>query len=121
MTTVVVLVVGVMVVVIALAAVLAKSLESAVILLSAVSLLASVVFLLVAAPDVAITEAAIGSALTTVVFVLAVYRVRNAAPQDRNTPMHAADESSLAARAPRVAAPATTDTVTEQEKEVVDA
>lgn len=120
MTTILVLVVGVMITAIALAAVLVRSLESAVILLSAVSLLASVLFLLVAAPDVAITEAAIGSALTTVVFVLAVYRVRGAAQIDRNAPMHAADESSQAVRRAQPAG-ATGEASTEREKEAVDA
>jgi energy-converting hydrogenase B subunit D len=41
-----------------------------------VSLLASVQFLLLAAPDVAMTEAAIGSGLTTFLFFFVLNRVR---------------------------------------------
>jgi len=41
-----------------------------------VSLLASVLFLLLAAPDVAMTEAAIGSGLTTFLFFFVLGRVR---------------------------------------------
>ena len=41
-----------------------------------VSLLASVRFLLLAAPDVAMTEAAIGSGLTTFLFFFVLERVR---------------------------------------------
>ncbi len=41
-----------------------------------VSLLASVLFLLLAAPDVAMTEAAIGSGLTTFIFFFVLGRVR---------------------------------------------
>lgn len=41
-----------------------------------VSLLASIQFLLLAAPDVAMTEAAIGSGLTTFLFFLVLGRVR---------------------------------------------
>jgi uncharacterized MnhB-related membrane protein len=37
----------------------------------------SVLYLVLAAPDVAMTEAAIGSALTTVVFLYALKRIRN--------------------------------------------
>lgn len=41
-----------------------------------VSLLASVIFVLLAAPDVAMTEAAIGSGLTTFLFFFVLGRVR---------------------------------------------
>ena len=64
----------VFVVAMATGAIFVRSLGSAVIFLSAVSLFASLIFLVLAAPDVAITEAAIGSALTTVVYVLALVR-----------------------------------------------
>jgi energy-converting hydrogenase B subunit D len=83
----------------ALGAILVKSLVSAVVFMSSLSLLASVLFLFVAAPDVAITEAAIGSGLTTLVFVLALYRTRSAPAEDGNAPMNRADESSLRVRA----------------------
>jgi uncharacterized MnhB-related membrane protein len=55
-----------------------KNLVAAVISAGVVSLLASIVYLVLAAPDVAMTEAAIGSALTTVVFLLALNRIRAA-------------------------------------------
>ncbi|MHB0897387.1 MAG: Na(+)/H(+) antiporter subunit B [Spirochaetales bacterium] len=55
-------------------AVRTKSLLVSIILSGGVSLAASVVFLLMGAPDVAMTEAAIGSALTTVVFLYALAR-----------------------------------------------
>jgi uncharacterized MnhB-related membrane protein len=41
-----------------------------------VSLFASVIFLLLAAPDVAMTEAAIGSGLTTFLFFFVLGRIR---------------------------------------------
>ena len=70
----IVLFVSVLLIGLAAGAIFVRSLGSAVILLGAVSLLVAVVFLLLAAPDVAITEAAIGSALTTLVYVLALRR-----------------------------------------------
>jgi uncharacterized MnhB-related membrane protein len=59
-------------------AVLARSLLVSIILSGGVSLVASLVFLLIGAPDVAMTEAAIGSGLTTVVFLYALSRARQA-------------------------------------------
>ena len=41
------------------------------------SLTVSIIFLLLAAPDVAMTEAAIGSGLTTVVFLYALKHIRD--------------------------------------------
>jgi len=41
-----------------------------------VSLFASILFLLLAAPDVAMTEAAIGSGLTTVIFLYALSKIK---------------------------------------------
>jgi len=57
-------------------AVMVKSLSSAVIVSGAVSLFASVMYIIYAAPDVAMTEAAIGSGLMTVVFFLVLSRMR---------------------------------------------
>ena len=53
-----------------------KDILNAVILSTVVSLIASILFLFIAAPDVAITEAAIGAALTTVIFVIAIKRTK---------------------------------------------
>ncbi len=61
----------------ALFALYSRDLTSAILASGAVSLVASVLYLILAAPDVAMTEAAIGSALTTVVFLYALKRIRN--------------------------------------------
>jgi len=98
MTTWIVLAVSILLIMMALASIFSRSLASAIILLSTLSLFTALLFVLVAAPDVAITEAAIGSALTTVVFVLALYRTRKAASADATSAKNAADESSMALR-----------------------
>jgi len=54
----------------------ARSLPIAILAAGLVSLIASVMFLLLAAPDVAMTEAAIGSGLTTFLFFFVLGRVR---------------------------------------------
>jgi uncharacterized MnhB-related membrane protein len=41
-----------------------------------VSLLASILYILLASPDVAMTEAAIGSGLTTVIFLYALSKIK---------------------------------------------
>ncbi|MBF0254910.1 MAG: DUF4040 domain-containing protein [Gammaproteobacteria bacterium] len=53
-----------------------RSLPIAILAAGLVSLLTSVQFLLLAAPDVAMTEAAIGSGLTTFLFFFVLSRVR---------------------------------------------
>jgi uncharacterized MnhB-related membrane protein len=53
-----------------------RSLPISILAAGLVSLLASVQFLLLAAPDVAMTEAAIGSGLTTFLFFFVLGRVR---------------------------------------------
>jgi uncharacterized MnhB-related membrane protein len=60
----------------ALLAVFNKKLVSAVIAAGVVSLFASVLYLLLAAPDVAMTEAAIGSGLTTIIFFYVLNKIR---------------------------------------------
>lgn len=60
----------------AVAAVLAKKLITSILAAGLVSLLASVIYLLLAAPDVAMTEAAIGSGLSTFIFFYALRKVR---------------------------------------------
>jgi len=49
-----------------------KDLIHAVIATSAISLVLSLVFYLLQAPDVALTEAAIGIALSTIIFIITV-------------------------------------------------
>jgi energy-converting hydrogenase B subunit D len=53
-----------------------RDLISAVVLCAAVSLLASVLFYRLDAPDVAMAEAAIGAGLTTAMFVVAVRKTK---------------------------------------------
>ena len=53
-----------------------QSLAVAILASGAVSLFASVMYLLLAAPDVAMTEATIGSGLTTFLFFFVLGRVR---------------------------------------------
>lgn len=76
MTTVVIGFLGVMMVIAALFALYQKNLVATVISAGAVSLLGSVVYLFLDAPDVAMTEAAIGSALTTMVFLYALRQMK---------------------------------------------
>ncbi|MEA1911862.1 MAG: hydrogenase subunit MbhD domain-containing protein [Spirochaetota bacterium] len=60
----------------AILAVQTKNLVVAVIAAGLVSLMASIGYLLLAAPDVAMTEAAIGSGLSTIIFFYVLNRVR---------------------------------------------
>ncbi|MCD4690429.1 DUF4040 domain-containing protein [bacterium] len=58
----------------AIAALIFRDLLSAVIASCLVSLLASILFLFLQAPDVAMAEASIGAALITAIFVIAIRR-----------------------------------------------
>jgi uncharacterized MnhB-related membrane protein len=60
----------------ALVAISGRRLSIVILSAGLVSLIASVMFLLLAAPDVAMTEAAIGSGLTTFLFFFVLGRVR---------------------------------------------
>jgi len=51
-----------------------RNLLSSAVLVGVVSLMVSYLFLRMSAPDVAMTEAAIGAGLTTVIFLIAVRR-----------------------------------------------
>ncbi len=53
-----------------------KNLKISVIAAGAIGLFASVLYLLLAAPDVAMTEASIGSGLTTIVFFYVLNKIR---------------------------------------------
>lgn len=75
MTFAIVAVLGILMVTGAVVAVYHRSLVTAVIASGVISLFASVLYLILAAPDVAMTEAAIGSALTTIVFLIALSRL----------------------------------------------
>ena len=82
MMLVLLLVFGVMMIVAALVALYSKDIVGSIVAAGVVSLLASVLYLIFGAPDVAMTEAAIGSALTTVVFLFAWSRIRALAQSD---------------------------------------
>ncbi|MBN1433398.1 DUF4040 domain-containing protein [Candidatus Fermentibacterales bacterium] len=60
----------------ALAALIFKDLLNAVIASCVVSLLASILFYFLHAPDVAMAEASIGAALVTAIFIIAIRRTR---------------------------------------------
>ncbi len=60
-----------------LLAVLLDSMISAVISAGLASLFASVVYVVLAAPDVAMTEASIGSGLTTMIFLYAIRKTQD--------------------------------------------
>ena len=60
----------------AIAATVYKDLMNAVIASCMVSLIASILFYLLHAPDVAMAEASIGAALLTTVFIIALKRTR---------------------------------------------
>lgn len=73
---VIIAVIGAIILGSALLAIYHKSIVWAVVASGAVSLGASIIYLLMAAPDVAMTEAAIGSGLTTIIFLYALARMR---------------------------------------------
>ena len=75
MSLVIIGIFGAMMIGAAIFAVYSRSILSAIISSGVISLLASIIYILLAAPDVAMTEAAIGSGLTTVVFLLALRRI----------------------------------------------
>lgn len=60
-----------------LLAVMLNSMVSAIISAGLASLFASVVYVVLAAPDVAMTEASIGSGLTTMIFLYAIRKTRS--------------------------------------------
>lgn len=66
---------GILIIVLAIMAVLNKNIVVAIIAAGAVSLFASVMYLILAAPDVAMTEAAIGSGLSTIIFFYVLNKI----------------------------------------------
>ena len=77
MTTIIIIVLGMIMIIAAFLALHLRSLLSAIIIAGVISLLASVIYLMLAAPDVAMTEAAIGSGLTTIIFIFALKRIKS--------------------------------------------
>lgn len=72
------IVVGVLMVLFGILALNSKKLIKSVIYLSLISMLAVVSYVLMKAPDVAITEAVIGSGLVTAVFVFTLFATKKA-------------------------------------------
>lgn len=68
--------IGVLVIVLAFLAINSKSLIKTVMFLSSLSMLTVIAFVMMHAPDVAITEAVIGSGLVTSLFVFTLLAVR---------------------------------------------
>lgn len=82
MTLIFIGVFGFIMIVGALLSVFSKNLITAIIGSGVISLFASIIYLILAAPDVAMTEAAIGSGLTTIVFLYAFNKIRKIREDD---------------------------------------
>lgn len=67
---------GLIILILAFAAIYHKNIKVAIISSGAVGLFASVLYLLLAAPDVALTEASIGSGLSTIIFFYVLNKIR---------------------------------------------
>ena len=70
------IIVGALILIMAIIAIFNKKLSVAVIAAGVVSLFASIFFLLMAAPDVAMTEASIGSGLSTLIFFYVLNKIK---------------------------------------------
>ncbi|MDC7233084.1 MAG: DUF4040 domain-containing protein [Spirochaetales bacterium] len=77
MTDIIFLIIALFTVTAALYAMLTKDRTVSVLSAGAAGLFASILFLMMAAPDVAMTEAAIGSGLTTFIFFFALRKIRS--------------------------------------------
>lgn len=67
---------GLVIIILAFTAIYHKNIKVAIIATGVVGLFASVLYLLLAAPDVAMTEASIGSGLTTIIFFYVLNKIR---------------------------------------------
>jgi len=70
--TIIIIVLAIILLAVAVYAVVQKDLLYAVIATGVISLILSVFFFMMQAPDVALTEAAIGIALTTIIFIITI-------------------------------------------------
>ena len=75
--SILVILLSVIMLVMAFVAIYNKNLQVAVIASGIISLFASVVYIFLAAPDVAITEASIGSVLTVAIFFYVLNKIRH--------------------------------------------
>ncbi len=76
LSTIIMISLSILIVASAILAIQTKNLVVAIVAAGLVSLMASVGYLLLSAPDVAMTEAAIGSGLSTIIFFYVLNRVR---------------------------------------------
>jgi uncharacterized MnhB-related membrane protein len=76
MTMILALSFEIIILVLAIIAIYHKNLKIAIIATGVIGLFASVLYLLLAAPDVAMTEASIGSGLTTIIFFYVLNKIR---------------------------------------------
>ncbi len=76
MTDVFIIVLGLIMIVFAILALYLKDLVASVIAAGVLSLFASILYLILQAPDVAMTEAAIGAGLLTMIFLLAIKKTK---------------------------------------------
>ncbi|HRX68386.1 MAG TPA: DUF4040 domain-containing protein [Tenuifilaceae bacterium] len=67
---------GVVVIILAILAIYHSNLKVAIIATGVVGLFSSIIYLLLSAPDVAMTEASIGSGLTTIIFFYVLNKIR---------------------------------------------
>jgi energy-converting hydrogenase B subunit D len=82
MLTLITIIICIGIIVSGVLAVTLDSLVSAVISAGLAGLFASVTYVILGAPDVAMTEASIGSGLTTMIFLYAVYKTRQPNEKD---------------------------------------
>ncbi|WP_320128226.1 hydrogenase subunit MbhD domain-containing protein [uncultured Sphaerochaeta sp.] len=73
----------ILVVILALYSVVSTDLLNGVFALSAISIVSALIFILAKAPDVAITEAAVGSGVSTFIFVWAIRHTRRKDREDQ--------------------------------------
>lgn len=78
---------GIIILVMAVLAIYHKSTVLAIISAGGIGLFASILYLLLAAPDVAMTEAAIGSGLSTIIFFYVLNRIRTN-DENNNEPLN---------------------------------
>lgn len=71
------LILATIIITMAIAVLVVKKIRTAVLISGVVSLIVSILFLLLASPDVAMTEAAIGSGLTTIIFFYVLNKMRS--------------------------------------------
>ena len=84
MTVALIILLGLTMVSGALLAMRLRSIVAAIVAAGLVSLFASVVYVILAAPDVAMTEASIGAGLSTVIFLYAVRRTTGGKADDND-------------------------------------